>query len=253
MLATMDSPRLFVPAPLRRPRRPPEPALRLGAAGLVGMAALVALSTAVLGETGVLALSLVSAAYGAGLAAAVHLMARAYPHGALGLCNLVTLGRLVIVSAIAVPLAAGHGGGAAVFALALVALLLDGADGWLARRAGLSSAFGARFDMEVDSILALVLAIHAFAGGVAGWPVLLLGLPRYGFGLAGLWWPWLRAGAPERFSRKAVCVLQIATLIALQWPALPEALATVLVAAAALALAWSFWVDVAWLRRQAER
>jgi phosphatidylglycerophosphate synthase len=249
----MDDSRLFVPTPLRRPRRSSDPALRLGAAGIVGMAGLVALSVAVLGETGALALGVVTAAYAAGLAAAMHLMERAYPHTALGLCNLVTLARLVIVAALAVPLAAGHGGGEGVFALALAALLLDGVDGWLARRAGLASAFGARFDMEVDSVLALVLAIHAFAGGAAGWPVLLLGLPRYGFGLAGLVWPWLRLGAPERFSRKAVCVLQIATLIALQWPGLPGALATALVAAAAAALAWSFWVDVSWLRRQAAR
>lgn len=252
MLAAMDDTRILVPGPLRRPRRPSGPALRLGAAGLAGLAVLAALAAALPGG-GALPLGFVAAGYALALAAAMHGMERAYPHAALGLCNLVTLARLVIVAALAVPLVAGEGGGTAVFALAVAALLLDGVDGWLARRAGLASSFGARFDMEVDSLLALVLALHAFAGGAAGWPVILLGLPRYAFGLAGLVWPWLRAGAPERFSRKAVCVLQIATLIALQWPGLPTPLAAPLVAATVLALAWSFRVDVVWLRRQAAR
>jgi phosphatidylglycerophosphate synthase len=38
-------------------------------------------------------------------------------------------------------------------------LALDGLDGWLARRFGLASAYGARFDMEVDGFLILVLAL----------------------------------------------------------------------------------------------
>ena len=37
-------------------------------------------------------------------------------------------------------------------------LALDGLDGWAARRQGLVSAFGARFDMEVDALLILALA-----------------------------------------------------------------------------------------------
>jgi phosphatidylglycerophosphate synthase len=37
----------------------------------------------------------------------------------------------------------------------LAATLLDGVDGWLARRARMTSAFGARFDMETDVFLVL--------------------------------------------------------------------------------------------------
>ena len=39
---------------------------------------------------------------------------------------------------------------------------LDGVDGWLARRSGIASAFGARFDMEIDALLILVLAVLAW-------------------------------------------------------------------------------------------
>jgi phosphatidylserine synthase len=43
---------------------------------------------------------------------------------------------------------------AAVVVASLV-LLLDGVDGWVARRAGTTGAFGARFDMETDALLIL--------------------------------------------------------------------------------------------------
>ena len=44
--------------------------------------------------------------------------------------------------------------------LSAVALALDGVDGWWARRTGTCSAFGARFDMEVDAFLILVLSVY---------------------------------------------------------------------------------------------
>lgn len=45
-------------------------------------------------------------------------------------------------------------------ALTIVALVLDGGDGRVARRTGTTSALGARFDMEVDALLVLVLSLH---------------------------------------------------------------------------------------------
>ncbi len=136
-----------------------------------------------------------------------------------------------------------------VFVVAAVALGLDGIDGWLARRDGLSSDFGARFDMEVDSALALILALNAWAAGTAGAIVLLIGLPRYVFALAARVLPWLDRPAPERFSRKLVCVVQIATLIALQPPPVAASVANPVVALVAAALIWSFGKDVLWLWR----
>lgn len=176
-------------------------------------------------------------------------MQRDYPHDRLGLCNYLTLTRFVIVCALLVPLLAGSGASWTFLAFAAVALSLDGFDGWFARRQGLVSAFGARFDVEVDSLLALVLALNAALNTDVGLAAVLLGLPRYAFGFASLALPWMQNTLPERFSRKVVCVIQLSTLIALQAPILPSASATVLVPIVALSLIWSFAVDIAWLWR----
>lgn len=176
-----------------------------------------------------------------------------YPHRLFGLCNGVTLLRAGMTCVLAAllwrPDAAGDW---AVVGLAGAALALDGVDGRLARRSGLSSAFGARFDMEVDAALGLILAGHALLAGTTGavWPaLLLLGGMRYLFIAASRLWPWLAAPLPESFRRKLVCVVQIAVLIALSVPLLPGAVAAPLAVAGAAALAWSFAVDVAWLAR----
>lgn len=188
-------------------------------------------------------------AYLGGALAAGDFLRRTYPHASLGLCNIVTLARLVIVTGLAASLFAGGSEAWTVVALATAALALDGVDGWLARRNGLASAFGARFDMETDSALALVLACHALATGAAGPVVLILGVMRYAFVGASWLLPWLDGSLPDRFSRKAVCVVQIATLILIQIPGLPAALAAPLVAFASAALVWSFAVDVVHLWR----
>ena len=173
-----------------------------------------------------------------------------YPHAQLGLCNVITLVRLALTTSLVAPLASDAPASWAVFAVALIALCLDGLDGWLARWQGHVSGFGARFDMEVDSLLALVLALSAaFVSGL-GPVAVLLGVPRYAFAGAARVLPWMRGELLERFSRKVVCVLQLGVLIALQAPVLPAGLGGVLVAVATVALVWSFAVDVVWLWRQ---
>lgn len=181
--------------------------------------------------------------YLAALVPVLVLFRRGYPHAWLGLCNAVTLGRLALAAVLLAPLAGAATPGA-VAAVALVALALDGADGWLARRARLESAFGARFDMEVDSILALILAANAWAAGSVGPAVLLLGLPRYLFAAGMLRWRWLDGPLPPSQARKAVCVVQIGALVVLQLPGLPGALAEALVWAVLGLLGWSFGRDI---------
>lgn len=211
------------------------------AGGLVAMA-LATPGPAAPGAAGLalLGYALVSGATGV-------LLARHFPHGALGWCNVVTQARLALAALLAAALMAGQAGGWTVAGIAVAALALDGVDGWLARRQDLASAFGARFDMEVDSALALLLALHALASGAAGPVVLVLGLARYVFAGAGLIWPWLARPLPERLSRKAICVAQLAVLIALQVPLMPAALGAGLTVAVAGALAWSFGRDAGWL------
>jgi phosphatidylglycerophosphate synthase len=193
------------------------------------------------------------ALYALGTAPAARAFARFYPHGALGLCNAVTQLRLGLVALLVSAFVTGAGAPWLAVGLATAALLLDGIDGWLARREALVSAVGARFDVEVDSALALTLALGAVLGGTGGALVLFLGLARYAFVAAGAVLPWLRAPPPERFSRKAVCVLQIATLVGLHVPVVPPAVAAASCGGAAAALAWSFGRDVLWLWRQERR
>ncbi len=184
-----------------------------------------------------------------GFALAVRGMAVDYPHRLLGGCNLVTATRLAMTAALAASLAgtSPEAWNWAVPALALTALALDGIDGWLARRQGLRSDFGARFDMEVDSGLAAILALSALAEGRAGAELLVLGAARYAFVAAALALPWLAAPLPESLRRKTVCVLQIAALVALSMPVLPAEAARPLALAAAALLTWSFARDIRWL------
>ncbi|MEE4362109.1 MAG: CDP-alcohol phosphatidyltransferase family protein [Pseudomonadales bacterium] len=221
------------------------PVARLGVAALAGAPVVAALATVLVG-TSPTAVGLAVGGYLVAAGLAVALMRRGYPHGALGLCNLVTLARLGLTAALLAPLL-GVASGWAVLAAALVAFALDGVDGWLARREGRVSEFGARFDMEVDAALGLILALNAWAAGTVGPTVLLLGLPRYVFIAAARVLPWMARPLPERFGRKTVCVVQIAALIALQAPVVGGPVAAALVAVAATALAWSFGRDLWWL------
>jgi phosphatidylglycerophosphate synthase len=208
----------------------------------------VALS-AVLPGTGAVPVVAALLVFAVGAAVAGRSLQRSYPHQQLGLGNIVTLVRLALTAALVGPVIAAGGASWAVFAVASVALSLDALDGWFARRQALTSRFGARFDMEVDSLLALVLACSAAMVGGAGAIAILLGLPRYVFVLAASRLPWMRRDLPERFSRKAVCVIQIGALIALQAPVLPSGLDVWLVVGTALALLWSFARDLVWLWR----
>ena len=174
-----------------------------------------------------------------------------YPHRRFGWCNAVTLLRAALVAVLFGLLwAAAHGW--PVLAIAAVGLALDGLDGWLARRERLVSGFGARFDMETDAALALILAAHAWLAGMTGAEILILGVMRYVFVLAFLPCPWLAAPLPERFGRKLVCVVQIAALILLQVPTLPPTAAALIAWPAVAALLWSFGRDTLWLWRNRE-
>lgn len=170
-----------------------------------------------------------------------------YPHPRIGLCNVLTFVRLALASLLASRI--GGDPGWAEVAIAVAALATDGVDGWSARRAGLISRFGARFDMEVDSALALVLACLA-AGRLGGW-VLMLGALRYVWLAAGLGLPRLRGPLPESYARKAVCVIQIAALIVAICPAVPRDAAIAAAAIAGALLIWSFGRDGLWLLRRA--
>jgi phosphatidylglycerophosphate synthase len=190
------------------------------------------------------------AVFGGALLAMAPRLADHLPHRRIGDANRVTLLRLSITALLA-GLVFERVAALAWFvvAAASAAALLDALDGRLARRSGMASAFGARFDMETDALLILVLAALAWrTGKVGGW-VLASGLLRYAFVAAGLLWPMLARPLPASARRKTVCALQAAGLIVCLAPVVPAAAAGVIAAGALAALAASFAADVLWLSR----
>ncbi|MGO1975058.1 MAG: CDP-alcohol phosphatidyltransferase family protein [Propionibacteriaceae bacterium] len=184
------------------------------------------------------------------------LVAVHWRRGPLGAANLVTLGRLVGTSVVA-GLLLGHlvrgPSPVAVIALAVVAtacLLLDGVDGRLARSRGTTSDFGARFDVETDAALLLLLSIAVPLFGPVGWWVILAGLLRYLYVGAALLVPALRTPFPPRMSRKVISMAQnVALLAALALPVLitlPGWVVPAVLALCLTALCWSFGRDIAW-------
>ena len=127
---------------------------------------------------------------------------------------------------------------------------LDGLDGWLARRTAMESAFGARFDMETDALLVLVLSVLVWQHEKAGAWVLVCGLMRYGFVAAGWLLPWLARPLRSTWRGKAVAVGQLVGLGVALAPVVPAPQSAIAAAGALTALAWSFAIDVMWLSRQ---
>jgi phosphatidylglycerophosphate synthase len=226
----------------------------LGFAGLV----LILLAVAIAAETDLGAVFVLTAGAVQTVVASVVVarIAAFHPAETFGLPNGVTLGR-----AVATALVCGYAAECAVsfapadalawgFALlAIASIAVDGVDGWLARRVGPATDFGARFDMEVDALLILALSLVAVALGKAGPWALLIGLMRYLFVAAAWVRPHLSAPLPPSFRRKLVCVIQGLALCLLVLPPVGPELGVPIAAVALVALAWSFAVDVAWLER----
>lgn len=215
---------------------------------LLGLIPVISLSLLLVGlEASALSLSL--GFYLVGSLLIFLLLKAGYPHISFGFGNLVTLSRFFIVAALVSSLIVPANAWLVV-SLALTSLILDGVDGYLARKEGLVSDFGARLDMEVDSVLALVLALNLWLSGITGPVILLLGLPRYLFVFAAYWLPWLKKPLPYSFSRRVISVVQIASLIGLHAPILPELLIIPVSWIVAGLLIWSFGRDVNYLWRR---
>ena len=171
----------------------------------------------------------------------------------LGPANRVTLGRAALVLSMAAlvpqPEILVDAGYWWIIAVMTVAMVLDGADGRIARRTRTATAFGGRFDMELDSFVMLVLAALVWRSGQVGPWVIVVGLPRYLFVAAGWVWPWMRAPLPERVRRKAGCVIQGIALLVCLVPIVPPGVAAPVAALTLALIVASFAVDIAWLAR----
>ena len=169
-----------------------------------------------------------------------------HPFPEFGAANLVTMWRLTLVAVVAGFVLENPSRDRAmlIVGVAMLCVTLDGVDGWLARRSRLSSTLGARFDMETDALLILLLSLLVWRYGKAGFWVLASGLMRYAFVGAGWVLPWMAGRLTPTARGKTVAVLQFFGLsIALMPFVAPPA--SGLVAGLTLgALAWSFAVDV---------
>jgi phosphatidylglycerophosphate synthase len=170
----------------------------------------------------------------------------------IGAANHVTILRGALVALLAGLLGerASPAIAAAAVVVASVEMVLDGADGWLARRCGMASGFGARFDMETDAMFVAVLALLVWQFGKAGPWVLLSGLMRYLFAAAAALVPLLRRRIPSTFRGKTIAVLQMIALIVALAPFVGRATSARVAAVGLLALVLSFSLDVVWLLRQ---
>ncbi|MEQ3553235.1 CDP-alcohol phosphatidyltransferase family protein [Pseudonocardia nematodicida] len=167
-----------------------------------------------------------------------------------GPAGAVTLARGALVLGAATLVGQDGAGHVALVGLAGVALALDAVDGPVARRTGTVTALGARFDMETDALLLLVLSVHVAATSGVWWAI-ALGAMRYAFVAAGRVLPWLRGELSPRYSAKVVAAVQGVVLVVVATGVLPPAVEYVLLAAALAALTWSFGVSVAELWRGA--
>ncbi|MEP6720774.1 MAG: CDP-alcohol phosphatidyltransferase family protein [Variovorax sp.] len=193
------------------------------------------------------------AVFGLGCALAWRALPAHRPHACFGSANAVTLLRLALIAMLAASIGEAAGslpaGAWAMVGVATVAALLDAVDGPLARRSGSASAFGARFDMETDALLILVLCVLAVQMGKVGPWILLAGLLRYGFVAAAAPWPWLAHPLPPRMLRKVICVVQTVTLIVCLAPWVDASAARWIAGAGLAALLYSFISDIRWLAR----
>jgi len=180
-----------------------------------------------------------------------------HPHPRLGAANRITLARAGVACLIAGraldPAPLGMPERWVLVALAGAALLLDGTDGWAARRQGLASAFGARFDMETDAFAIAVLAVTAVkVGAVPCWVLAIGGMRYFALG-AGRLFPLLRRPLPAHpfvdRQRKTIAVVQSLALLCALAPATSPSWAAAVCAAALGLLTYSFAADIVMQQR----
>lgn len=163
------------------------------------------------------------------------------PGGGFGAPNMVTSLRLLMT--LGLLMGYGRQPNSTLAACALLVLLLDVLDGWLARRLCQSSEFGARFDVEADALLVLTLSTILFTAGIAGPWVLVAGLWRYIYVLAPVVAPTPRGEATRSRLGRLLYVLMIGCFVgALITPAgLAVELAAIGTLAVSISFLRSFW------------
>jgi phosphatidylglycerophosphate synthase len=138
------------------------------------------------------------------------------PSGSFGAANAFTLLRLGMTAGLA-PLCLSPPGPAAA-ALVSVIFALDGVDGWIARRNGQASLFGAHLDMECDALLVLLCSLVLYQHARLGAFILVPGLLRYLYVVLLLLVPAAGGEAPRSNIARYAFALMMVSLVASLWP-----------------------------------
>jgi phosphatidylglycerophosphate synthase len=186
------------------------------------------------------------------------LVARHSRARSFGIANVVTLSRglgVCFLAGLALQALAGglaEHGVLIMIIIGTLCLALDGVDGRIARARGEASAFGAKFDVETDAAMLVVLSVAVAALGIVGWWVLAIGVMRYVYVAMSLVVPALRTPLPYRYSAKVIAVAQAVALLAALSFKLTHGehwLSDTFLLAALASLGWSFGRSVIWQLR----
>lgn len=168
----------------------------------------------------------------------------------LGAANAVTATRstlIGVVTAVVVTSLTQPVSALLLVGIVVPTLALDAVDGWVARRTGSASPLGARFDMEADAFLLLVLC--AYDVRIVGAWILAIGLMRYAYVAVGWALPWMRAAVPLRYWRKVVTAVCGIALTLVATGLLPSPFEVLAGLVALGLLVESFGRDIIWLAR----
>jgi phosphatidylglycerophosphate synthase len=163
------------------------------------------------------------------------------PSGAFGWGNALTALRFVVSSCVG--LAPNSVPTWALGATTLAIFALDGLDGWVAKRRGENSEFGAYFDMETDAYFILLAGIALFLRARYGAWILVAGVLRYAYVLSLAVLPARRGDMPRyAFGRHAFTALMLGLSLGMMlgepFGTIATALGCGLVTAS---FAWSFY------------
>ena len=159
-----------------------------------------------------------------------------------GPANWITLGRVALTTFLA-----GFGVHLPWYvAVAIIStcLILDGVDGWLARKTKTTSKLGATYDMESDAYLVMTASLVLYTRGLVGPWGLIAGWWRYAYALLVIVLPSAGEVPRSNFARYVYIALMTALITAFTLPTIAGpviAIGTVLVSLSFLrSLSWSF-------------
>ncbi|MBT3548892.1 MAG: CDP-alcohol phosphatidyltransferase family protein [Gammaproteobacteria bacterium] len=136
--------------------------------------------------------------------------------------------------------------------LALIALCLDGIDGYLARRFNEQCNFGEVFDQDADTLLILTLCTSLYLNKDTSVIVFLIPFYRYIFLVFMMKYKWMKRKLPRSYYRKLSCVLSTFILIFCHSQYVKDTLLVFFVMISLFVITFSFAKDILWLYMRKE-